>query len=327
MILVCGEALFDVFVEPDIAGSDEDATNRDATINLRAVAGGSPFNVAIGLARLGCQVALSTEVGLDAMGQKVARLLSKEGVDLRLVKQTERSTPLALVETDEQGVPNYCFVGLRDVQFQPDAALIKELPEPVSMLHIGSYGLVSPESAEALYELVVQYSDRSLISLDPNIRLQIEPDVAVWRSAIERFRSHAQLIKVSTEDLMAIYGADVDVDAIARQWLSDRCHLVILTRGEDGASFFSRQHERVDVPTRQVQVVDTVGAGDSFQAATLGWLTKKGFTAETGLNGLTQDQLSELGSFAAHIASLVCERKGPDFPLLSELADDLRTQF
>lgn len=317
MILVCGEALFDVFVAPD-----EDADKQDSVMNLRAIAGGSPFNVAMGLAKLGYAVGLSTEVGRDAFGAKIRHLLKQEKVELGLVKQTDRSTPLALVETDQQGVPNYCFIGLKEVQFHPEEAGLTALSAPVSMLHIGSYALVSSQSADALHDLVTRYAGHALISLDPNIRLQVEPDISLWRSAIERFRTQASLIKVSTEDLIALYGHQTDVEVIAQQWLSDHCQLVILTRGEEGASFFSRQQGRVDVPGREVQVVDTVGAGDSFQAATLGWLTKNGIATEADLAGLLPDQLSELGDFAAQIAALVCQRKGPDFPRLSELSND-----
>ena len=322
MILVCGESLFDVFLKPNKIENGE-----HAGVHLNAAAGGSPFNVAVGLARLGCKVALSTDIGDDALGKEIRNLIIKENIDIGLVRQTVQSTPLALIDIDQQGSASYRFSGLKYVQLHPDESSLSTLPEPVSTIHIGSYALVSPQSANLLFDFVDRYSDHVFVSLDPNIRLQVEPDIDLWRQSIERFRTKAHLIKASSEDLLALYGEDADIDSIARRWLSNCCQLVVLTKGEEGASFFTRNKGRVDVTTRSVVVVDTVGAGDSFQAAMLGWLENNGVATADDLANLSQAALFDLANFAIHIASMVCERKGPDFPRLTELPDEVAVAF
>lgn len=310
MFLICGEALFDVFIDPVETGSD-------ATV-MRAVAGGSPYNVAIGLARLGRQAALCTEISSDRLGRRLEAALAREGVDMSFVRRAEGATPLALVDVDAAGLPHYGFHGLREMCLHPVAAIFKTERERITGIHIGSFPIVSAQSAEELLTLLAHAGDR-IVSLDPNIRLAVEPDVSLWRKQVDRFRAHAHLVKTSVEDLEAIHGRDCDAEAIARSWLGGKTQLVVLTRGERGAVLFAGTGERIEIAAVPARVIDTVGAGDTYQAALLCWLDEAGLARPDALASLTLGQLAAMGRFAGEAAALTCARRGPDLPRRDEL--------
>jgi len=307
MYLICGEALYDVFIDPSASG-------KATKLSLSAKAGGSPHNVAIGLARLGCPVALASEISTDTLGRLLEARLRAEGVDCRFLRTTAKATPLAMVDVDAAGVPRYAFHGLDIVLFHPDPAAITPLWKTIRGIHVGSIPIVSRQSSAMLLELIKGAPQRVLTSLDPNVRLAFEPDVERWRTAVEAFREHANLIKVSEEDLAALFGSSVDADRVAARWLSDRCSLVVVTRGSAGASLFSSRGGKVEIPAVKVVVADTVGAGDSFQAAMLAWLKENDATGPDELADLSNDQLKAMGNFAARAAATTCRHRGPEFP-------------
>ena len=307
MYLICGEALYDVFVDP----LDADVRRR---VGLTAKPGGSPYNVAIGLARLGCPVSLATEIAADTLGRQLEARLELEGVDRQFLRRTARATPLAMVDVDAGGTPRYAFYGLDAMLFHPDPAALQKRWPVLSGVHVGSIPIVSAQSAEHLQALVAGAPAKLVVSFDPNIRLAIEPDAGLWRAAVERFRRHAHLIKVSEEDLVNLYGRDADFDAIAQRWLTDRCSLVVVTRGAHGVSCYSRAAGRIQIPAVPVVVADTVGAGDSFQAAMLAWLAENRRNTPAGLASLTAGDIGNLGRFAVQAAAATCRQKGPEFP-------------
>lgn len=313
MFLICGEALFDVFIDP----IDADAQGDHVTA-LRAVAGGSPYNVAIGLARLGRRAALCTELSSDRLGKQLETSLIQAGVDLSFVRRTDGATPLALVDINACGVPHYGFHGLRQMCLHPVASTFDTHCSAITGIHVGSFPIVSERSAEKLLSLVSGAVD-SIISLDPNIRLAVEPNVAMWRRQVDRFRIHAHLIKTSIEDLEALYGAGCDGEAIARSWLDGVTELVVLTRGERGGVLFTRRGERIEIEAPVIDVVDTVGAGDTYQAALLCWLDEAGLAHPAALPMLSSDQLAEMVRFAGQAAGVTCTRRGPQLPLRAEL--------
>ena len=312
MFLICGEALYDVMV-------DEEAERSSGNICLTAIPGGSPFNVAIGLARLGCNVGLATELAQDALGHALKSRLLDEGVDGRFLRETAAATALAMVDVALDGTPSYAFHGLKSTLFHPDEAKVKANIHLLTGVHVGSIPIVSDQSSGALLALVSGLPEAVIVSFDPNVRLAIEPDKERWRDRIEAFRRVAHIIKVSEEDLQGLYGDDCDLEAIVISWLSDRCSLVALTRGSAGATFFSKSGGQVFVAPVSIKLVDTVGAGDSFQAALLAWLVDSGATSIERLNGLSFADLSALGAFAARAAAITCSRQGPDLPTRADL--------
>ncbi len=310
MYLVCGEALFDVFAAP--AGP----RNR---LKLEAVAGGSPFNVAIGLARLGTPVALFAGLSRDPFGRQLRTLLQEQGVDPGYLVEFDAPTTLAMVAVDASGSPAYSFRGEGCADRLPEARHLAPLSERIRGLHVGSYTIVTAPIAETLLALVRRESARRLISFDPNIRLNVDPDLQRWRERVEALATEAHLIKVSDEDLALLYPGESPV-GIARRWLQGRCELVVLTRGGDGAQLFSRRHGLLAAPAKAVDVCDTVGAGDTFQAALLGYLHDHALDAPAALAQIGRDQLQAMLTFAVEAAAITCSRRGPDLPYRHEFA-------
>ncbi|WP_332820784.1 carbohydrate kinase family protein [Pseudomonas sp.] len=310
MYLVCGEALFDFFSLAPGARSSE--------LAFKALAGGSPFNVAVGLRRLGCDAALFGGISSDYLGARLRRVLAEEGVCGDYLIASDAPTTLAMVGVDAQGSPQYSFRGEGCADRQLRLEHLPVLDARVRGLHVGSYSLVVTPVADTLFELVGRECERRLISLDPNVRLNVEPDIALWRRRIEAFAAHAHLIKVSEEDLQLLY-PQRDPQDVARQWLGQRCQLVCLTHGGDGASVHSRRHGHWSVPARAVQTRDTVGAGDTFQAALLAYLARHGLDSPQGLAGISREQLDAMLRLAVGAAALTCSRVGPDLPYGHEL--------
>lgn len=303
MFLVCGEALFDVFLTPEGAAP-------------AMAPGGSPFNVAIGLARLGRPVAFAASLSGDALGRRLRRMLEAEGVDLSHARVLDGPTPLALVEVDDAGVPRYGFHGLREMEVHPTHPDIPGLDG----LHVGSVPIVSAASAGPLLALMAAVGVDRVTSFDPNVRLAVEPDAAHWRAQVDRFRREARLVKASEDDLRAMHGADADVEAVARGWLGGRTALVVLTKGAAGMVLFGGAGVRVEVAAAASAVVDTVGAGDAVQAALIAWLQERDLATPAGLAGLGAADLDALGLFAAGAAAVACSRRGPDLPRRAELS-------
>ena len=311
MHLVCGEALYDVFVESDEPGSTGE-------VAMRAVAGGSPFNVAIGMARLGAVVGFASDLARDVLGDRLAVQLMKEGITDQFLRRSASGTALAIVTNDAAGKPSYRFSGLEQASYWPADDAVERAEESISGIHVGSIATVLPASSRSLLKLVRRFADRALVSLDPNVRLAIVPDGGTWRHAIEDLRSFSHVIKVSEEDLVALY-PDAKPEDVCRTWLDGRTALVVLTRGADGATMFTGSAGPVHIPAVHTRVVDTVGAGDSFMAALLAMLRRRGWHSANIVASLDVPQLRALGGFAALAASVTCSRRGPMLPTAAEL--------
>ena len=310
MFLICGEALYDLFVEEETP----------AGLRIDARIGGSPFNVAVGLARLGRPAALLTGVSTDALGDRLAAALDGEGVETRFLARMPNPTTLAVVALGPEGEPRYTFYGEGAADRSLTAANLPELPDPVSCLHFGSFSLVVDPTAGALLALAERERGRRFISLDPNLRINVEPDVDRWRRDVERFARAADLVKLSDEDLGHL-DPTADPDRLAGAWLDGGARIVVLTRGAAGATLWTRA-ARVDHPGRAVEVVDTVGAGDAFQAALLCRLDETGRLSEgPGAAPLPEPEAERLLAFACEAAARSCTRRGADFPRRAELPD------
>ena len=310
MFLVCGEALYDLFVE----------AQTPAGLHIDARIGGSPFNVAVGLARLGRPAALLTGVSSDALGDRLAAALESEGVETRFLARMANPTTLAVVALGPAGEPRYTFYG----EGAADRSLTREdlpdLPGAVSCLHFGSFSLVVEPTAGTLLALAERERGRRFISLDPNVRANVEPDLARWRREIERFARTADLVKLSEEDLGHL-DPTADPDRLAGAWLERGARIVVLTRGAGGASLWT-SIGRIEHPGFPVEVVDTVGAGDAFQAALLCGLDESGhLTAAPGARPVTEAEAGRLLAFACDAAARNCARRGADFPRRAELPD------
>jgi fructokinase len=307
MFMVCGEALMDVFS----AGDTPEGMALDARV------GGSPFNVAVGLARLNCDVGFLGAVSTDFLGERLLRAMTQERVDTSTVARVQSPTTLSLVGLDERGVPSYAFYGdsCADRQLLPEH--VHALPKQVRAVHFGSYAMVVEPIASTLRSLTAAERGRRLIAYDPNVRTNVEPDLARWRSTVEEMAGCADLIKVSEEDLSLLYPAS-SPGSMAQQWLARGCTLVVVTCGAQGALAF-RGSEQFHVPSPPTVVVDTVGAGDTFQAAMLKALGDRNSLDAAALAALETQKLQDALCFAARAAALTCSRRGADLPRAAEL--------
>ncbi|WP_397453465.1 carbohydrate kinase [Pseudomonas sp. NA-150] len=311
MFLVCGEALFDFFTQPDSSGH----ANK---VGFKAIAGGSPFNVAIGLRRLGIEAALFAGISNDYLGRRLRTVLDEEGVSPDYLIDFDAPTTLAMVAVGADGSPQYSFRGEGCADRQLQLQHLPLLNEQVRGVHVGSFSLVVQPVADTLLALVKRESNQRLITLDPNIRLNPEPNIERWREQVAAFAEHAHMIKVSDEDLSLLY-PDRDPQQVAEGWLNQRCQLVFLTRGREGVSVFTRQHGTWSVPAREVVTADTVGAGDTFQAALITYLSEHQLDSPEGLESLTREQIEGMVQFAVSAAALTCTKVGPDLPYRHQL--------
>ena len=311
MYLVCGEALFDFF-------SEDDPSGQASKLNYKAIAGGSPFNVAVGLRRLGIEAALFGGVSTDFLGQRLLQVLRDEGVNPQFLVEFAAPTTLAMVAVGADGSPQYSFRGEGCADRQLTRAHLPTLGDEVRGLHVGSFSLVVQPIGDTLLALVQRESGKRLISLDPNVRLNPQPDIQLWRDRVAELVKHADLIKVSDEDLHLLY-PDQSPESVLGGWLQHRCQLVFLTRGGNGASVFSRQHGHWSQPAVKVVMADTVGAGDTFQAALIAWLTEQQLDSVEGLQQLTRAQIDAMLGFAIRAAAMTCGKTGPDLPYRQQL--------
>lgn len=313
MILVCGEALMDVFgVEP---------TSRGYALDARV--GGSPFNVAIGLARLGQPTAFLASVSTDFLGDRLCRALGDEGVELSTVHRCAARTTLGLVGVDAAGVPSYAFYGDGGADRALPLAALEGLPSPLQAIHLGSFATVVQPIAATLRALVERHHGQCLIAYDPNLRLNVEPALDVWRDTVDWMLAHADLVKVSDEDLQLLEPG-IDAAAFAQRALQCGCGLVIVTRGSQGAQGWTAS-AYAEVAGRSVALIDTVGAGDTFQAATLSWLAERNQLTPQAVRALDADALHALLGFAATAAALTCTRRGADMPRRDDVRAALAT--
>lgn len=310
MYLVCGEALFDVF--------SLENSSRSSELGFTAIAGGSPFNVAVGLRRLGVASALFGGLSSDNLGARLRRVLEEERVDCRYVVTSDAPTTLAMVGLDAKGSAQYQFRGEGCADRQVTLAHLPELDEHVRGIHVGSYTLVVKPVADTLIALVERERDRRLISLDPNVRLNPQPDVALWRRQVEAFAGHAHVIKASEEDIALLYPGRETRD-VARGWLNDRCRLVFITHGADGASVHCAHGSWQRPADTSLPVSDTVGAGDTFQAAVLAYLARLGAYSPAGVAKLPHKTIDAILAYAIHAAAITCSRTGPNLPFEHEL--------
>ena len=307
MIVVCGEALMDVFPAGDTPGG----------VTLDARIGGSPFNVAVGVARLERPVAFFGALSTDVFGDRLLRALAAEGVDTRLVARVDEPTTLGLVGCDAHGVPTYTFHGARGADRQLTEAALAWPALAVDAVQVGSYATVVEPVAATLRALVERARPHALVGYDVNVRLAVEPDLARWREALAWHLARADLVKLSDEDLQAL-APGIDADAFARGALQHGARLVVVTRGSAGATAWTRR-AHASVEAVPVPLVDTVGAGDSFQAALLAWLFDARCLSRDALDALDTEQLAAALRYATRAAAITCSRRGADLPRRGEL--------
>ena len=302
MIVVCGEALIDMI------------QNGDGT--QQAAPGGGPFNTARALARLGVPTAFLGRLSDDAFGRELAELLARDGVSLELASVGPEKTTIAVADVDSEGFAEYQFLvqGTSAPNLTADA-VPEHLGAHVTALHVGTLGLVLEPMADTLTGLVNRARNGRLVMVDPNIRVGLIPDQD-YRERLDHVISCSSVVKASDSDLKWLYPG-MDTEQVARMLLAEGIPMVVVTLGADGA-FAAHRDFQVSVAAPQVEVVDTIGAGDSFGAALLAWLYDH--DAIRPDLSLERAQVEDALRYACLAAAITCSRAGADPPWKSELA-------
>lgn len=308
MFLVCGDALFDMFLERE---------DGPGAATYAARAGGSPFNVAIGLARLGVPAAMLTGLSRDMLGQRLGKVLAAEGVSAKYVIPTDRPTTISLVGLDAEGVPAYQFYDSSDTGVRPED-LPAVGPEIIG-LHFGSYSLAAAPVGDAM-AVLAQANRGRFISVDPNVRPTVVPDMEIWRQRLSVLFPLADLVKISAEDLELLWPGKRP-EAFAADTIAQGVGLVVVTDGGEAAHAFTASGLTARAVPPRVKVVDTVGAGDTFQAALIARLMRDPGGPKAGMDALDAKGLETLVDYAARAAAITCSRRGADLPRASELTD------
>lgn len=308
MIAACGEALVD-FTAASVGGERAFA----------ALPGGSPCNVAVGIARLRTPAAFVGKLSTDYFGEMLYGHLAGSGVNMRWVARGEQPSALAFVTPREgHGREGHTEGQAHEFAFYGDdtadrnfmmADAPDEFPDEVAALHFGSYSLVMGKCDRAYAALMEREHSRRVISLDPNVRPALFADRAEYRRRIERLAGFAHLVKASADDLGWLYPDEMPLEAAAR-WLRWGPSVVVVTLGADGAVAMTADGRRVRSRGIAVAVADTVGAGDAFSAGLLAYLHNAGWLRAGALAGITHHGLETALGRANLNAARVCGQAG-----------------
>ncbi len=298
MIVVGGEALVDLVIDPDGG--------------VTAKLGGGPFNAARAIGRLDSPVAFLGALSRDRFGTLLHRQLLADGVDDSLIQFTELPTTLASAELDAHGAASYHFYIAETAA--PNLHL-PPLPAEVGILHVGTLGMVLEPMATTLESIVGNVGDDVLVLLDPNCRPRVTADRVGYLARLDRMLRRADVVKVSSDDLDFI--APDDHPAGVRLLLDGGATVVLHTDGGRSVHIHSAQGE-VEVPVPCVVVTDTIGAGDSFGGAFAAWWDQSGH----GRRELDdRDALCAAVAAAVEVAAVSCTRVGAQPPRRAELGD------
>ncbi|MGW3265607.1 carbohydrate kinase family protein [Streptomyces sp. NPDC001056] len=300
MIVVAGEALIDLV--PQGPG---------ALAALKPAPGGGPYNTALALGRLGSPTAFCSRTSYDAFGEALLDGLRRAGVEVSGVQRGPEPTTLAAATIDGGGSASYSFYvdGTADRLFTAPASL----PAGTRAVSFGTLSLVLEPGASAYEELMRRAAGQGLFTaLDPNIRAGLIPDADAYRKRFAGWLPSVTLLKVSAEDAAWLGGTP-------REWLAEGPSAAVVTRGGEGLTVYTRDGGECSVPGEKVDVVDTIGAGDTVNAALLHGLSVLDALSREALAALGTEGWARLLRFAARAAAITCSRAGAEPPYANEL--------
>lgn len=301
MILCCGEALIDMLPRETTAGEPAFAPH----------AGGAVFNTAIALGRLGEDVAMFTGLSSDLFGDTLRETLAASHVDSTPSHVSDRPTTLAFVKLTD-GHAEYAFY---DENTAGRMLTTDDLPvTDADALFFGGISLVVEPCGAAYEALMLREAPQRLTMIDPNIRPSFIKDEARYRARLTAMMGAADVIKTSDEDLEWLTGS---TDA-ASLFDTTSAQVILLTRGADGVTILTRSASR-DVPAQKATVVDTVGAGDTFNAGFLVGLSRANCLTKSAITDISIDTLADAASLGAAAAAITVSRAGANPPWTSEL--------
>lgn len=308
MLISCGDALID-FVP---------TKNADGREAVMPAVGGSCLNVAIGMARLGAPTGFVGGISTDMFGRMIADHAAASNVELSLATRSDHQTTLAFVRI-VAGESHYAFydaeTATRNWTFRRGTVPF----DNVEAVHVGSTTLVNDQGAAETKALIADARASSMISFDPNCRPNLVKDKPAYFARMIEFAGSADLVKMSDVDFAYLFGEE-PYQQRASALLGEGTSLVVITRGNSGAIAWHAKAGEIEVEAPKIEVADTIGAGDSFQAALLFALHKQGRLARPELRDTGAEELRRALSFAANCAGLTCTRPGADPPWSHEIS-------
>ncbi|MEV5594349.1 carbohydrate kinase [Streptomyces sp. NPDC052496] len=311
MIVVAGEALI------DLVPSSQPPSGDGPLPALLPRRGGGPYNTALALGRLGSPAAFCSRVSTDTFGEELLRGLRADGVDVSLVQRGPEPTTLAVADISPDGSAGYGFYadGTADRLF----TLPPELPDAARAVSFGTCSLVLEPGASAYESLMRRSAQQGIFTaLDPNIRAGLIADADAYRARFRSWLPHIALLKLSEEDAEWLAGPQ-GVAAAVKDWLTAGPAAAVLTRGGDGLSVRTPGGTEITVPGERVEVADTIGAGDTVNAALLHRLDAHAALTPEALAALAPDAWRDILGFAARAAAVTCSRPGAQPPYATEL--------
>ncbi|MDI3335330.1 carbohydrate kinase [Defluviimonas aestuarii] len=306
MILSCGEALIDMLPRKTEAGEDAFAP----------YPGGAVFNTAIALGRLGAPSAFLSGLSTDLFGAVLTDALTASEVDSALAVRSARPTTLAFVRL-VNGQASYAFYDENTAGRMLTPADMPALPDTVAAMFFGGISLVGDPCGSAYEALMTREAASRVTMLDPNIRPGFITDELAYRARIGRMLALSDIVKVSDEDMRWLEGPG-DIGEVAERLLARGPKVVFVTEGAEGAHGFTARHQ-IFVPARKVTVTDTVGAGDTFNAALLAALHRDGLLTKPALAELTPDALEAALTLGCAAAAVTVSRAGANPPWAREI--------
>ena len=274
-----------------------------------AIVGGGPANTARALARLGLDTYFIDGISTDRYGQQARAELLTDGVKLDYTLTSDKPTCLATVTLDAAGGASYEFLIEGTATFEFDRSWLPDAASPPAALHIGTLATVIEPGASNLFNWAKEVG--APLVFDPNIRTSVLGDRKRYQEIVEKWAKISAVIKMSDDDIAWLY-PEMDFRSAAKNFINEKTQLVVVTRGAVGIDGFTEDGE-ASVPGVKVDVVDTVGAGDTVGAIIVEGLVKD------GLDNLVGTTLEELLNRAAQAAAITCSRKGANPPTQAEL--------
>ena len=311
MLLSCGDALIDFLPVKSADGGDA----------VVPVAGGSCLNIAVGIARLGAPAGFVGGISTDLFGRMIADHALASQVELRYATRSEHQTTLAFVRT-VGGEPQYAFydegTASRNWVYRHGSISFDE----IEAIHVGSTTLADDQGAAQALAMLEDARGSVTISFDPNCRPKLVKHKTHYVERMNAFAAAADIVRMSDVDFEFLYGGG-DHAGRAKSFIEAGASLVVVTRGIKGAQAWHKQAGVVEVEAPTVDVVDTIGAGDSFQAALLFALRAIGRIKSESLAQTNADELRRALSFASGCAAFTCGRAGADPPRQADIGAGL----
>ncbi|GAA6209662.1 carbohydrate kinase [Cognatishimia sp. WU-CL00825] len=308
MILCAGECLIDMLP----------VTAQDGAAALQPAVGGAVMNTAVGLGRLGVPVEFLSGISTDAFGQQIKTHVTASNVSTKLAVLSDRPTTLAFVAVNN-GVVSYEFYDENTAGRMINPQDIAAIPEDVSALFFGGISLISEPAADTYATLLKTHAAQHVVMMDPNIRPAFIADEHRYRARLAQMLSDTDIVKTSDEDLAWLFPEIPRIEDAIGALLNLGPKLVLFTEGAKGATAWNSQGQSLFVPAPKAKVVDTVGAGDTFNAGFLAALYDGQHLKKSKIASLSEAEIAKALAFAARCAAASVERSGAQPPWREEV--------